>query len=104
MNFPRGLGLDILKGYLDDDEMEKLIAEFSDLPREQRRIILPSRSCVRKCYLHFLFRNVLSGQTTWKETRKSLQKRFGTVAKARADMNEIKRNYFQRESEIARGN
>lgn len=103
MNFPRGLGLHILKGYLNDDQMEKIIAEYSALPRKQRRIILPSRSCVRKVYLHFLFRNIKEGKATWKETRKSLQKRFGSLANAKADLDEVKHNYFQREKEILRG-
>ena len=103
MNWPKGLGLDILKGYLDDDEMERLIAQFSSLPRKQRRIIIPSRCCARKVYLHWLYKNILDGKTTWKDTKKYLKKRFGLLRTAKATISEVKRNYNQREIEIARG-
>ncbi len=104
MAWPLGLGLHILKGYLDDDAMEKLIAEYSALPRRQRRIIIPSRTCARKVYLHFLYKNILSGHTTWKETRRNLQKKFGTLGFAKTTITQVKQNYAQREREIARGN
>ena len=104
MNWPKGLGLDILKGYLDDDEMERLISEYSALPRRQRRIIIPSRCCARKVYLHYLWGNILSGKTTWQKTRKSLRKRFGSLGFAKATITQVRQNYLQREREIARGN
>lgn len=104
MVWPAGLGLHLLKGYLDDDQMERLISEYSSLPRRQRRIIIPSRSCARKVYLHFLYKNILSGQTTWEKTRKDLQKKFGSLGFAKTTITQVKQNYFQREKEIARGN
>lgn len=104
MAWPLRLGLNILKGYLDDDAMEKLISEYSALPRGQRRIIIPSRCCARKVYLHFLYKNILSGQTTWKETRRDLKKRFGSLGFAKATITQVKDNYAQREREIERGN
>jgi len=102
MSWPEGLGLDILKEYLSDKEMEKLISDYSMLPRRQRRIILPSRICVRKIYLHFVFNQIQSGGVKWSELRKEIRDSFGTLGFARTTFWQIKQAWFQREREIAK--
>ena len=102
MSFPSGLGLQILKEYLNDRQMEKLIADYSALPRKQRRIILPSRICVRKVYLHYLYQLIKSGEVSWKELRKEIRSAFGTLGFARTTFWQVKMAYMQRQREIAK--
>ena len=101
LNYPRGLGLDIISEYLSDDQMEKLITKYRDLPRKQRRIILPGILCVRKVYFHYVWCQVLKGKS-WKKIKKDFTLFGGTLGLARAGKCDVRDCYKQRQKEISR--
>ena len=72
LSYPKPLGLDILKGYLNDQQMEEVIVSLQSLPRKKRRILFPSRYCCRKVWLHYVWGRILAddNQLTWKKVRK----------------------------------
>lgn len=102
MNYPRGLGLDIISEFLNDVQMEELIDRYRNVPRKQRRIILPSGVCIRKVYLHALYKKVLSRKLKWKTIKKNFQMAFGTMELARTKRNVVRDCYNQRQKEIQR--
>jgi len=104
MNFPRGLGLDILRDYLSDDQFEELIVKYRNVPRKQRRIILPSIWCLKKCYFHALWKKILSRKLKWKTVKKGFVASFGSLDLARAYKWDVQRCYHQRQKEIVREN
>ena len=53
-NLPKGLNVDFLLRFLSEKKLMKVIEDMADKPREQRKIILPSRSCLRKCLIYYL--------------------------------------------------
>jgi len=54
MSWPRGLNLDILFTRLNEKECSALIKTYSDESRGRRRIVLPSRRCIKKVFIHYL--------------------------------------------------
>ncbi len=100
LNLPRGLGLSILAEFLTEEQFVELITRYKDKPRKQRRIILPSRWCVRKCFFHFVWGQILNGKFTWDYVKKNWQRDFGTLRFARAEKFYVKQFYTQREKEI----
>lgn len=101
LNFPRGLGLEILSEYLAEDQFVELITRYKDKPRKQRRVILPSRWCVRKVYFHFVWGQILNGKFTWDYVKKNWQKDFGTLRFARTTKFDVRQFFLQREKEIS---
>ena len=53
-NFPKGLNLDFLLNFISEKKFLAMINECADKPRKDRRIILPSRSCLNKCHVYYL--------------------------------------------------
>ena len=102
LNLPVGLGLNILDKYLSESDLEDLIAEYSEKPRRMRRIILPSRFCLRKCYFHATWKRVITGKCTWVDVKKNYQQVFGSLKLAKANKYEVQNFYKQREREIMR--
>lgn len=102
LNYPKGLGLEILSEFLTEDQLVELITRYKDKPRKQRRIILPSRWCVRKCFFHLVWDQILNGKFTWNYVKKNWQKDFGTLRFARATKFDVQNFYKQREKEIIR--
>ncbi len=101
LNYPKGLGLKIISEYLSDAQMDELIVRYRDMPRKQRRIILPSQFCTRKVYFHFVWKQVLKGRS-WKKIRKDFKPYGGTLILAKAHGYVVRKCYLQREKEIAR--
>jgi len=54
LNFPRGLNLDFLLRFLSEKKLMRVIEDMADKPRKERKVILPSRSCIRKCIVYYL--------------------------------------------------
>jgi len=100
LNFPKGLNLDILSEYLSDTQMEDLIIQCRDLPRKERRIILPSKACTRKVFFHYVWRQVLAGQADWKKIRKGFKEFGSTLADVKASKCDVRNCYIQREREM----
>ena len=53
-NFPKGLNLDFLLKILSEKKLMALIGEMADKPRKERKVIMPSLSCIRKCSIYYL--------------------------------------------------
>ena len=53
-NLPKGLNVDFLLNFLSEKKLLKVIENYADRPRKERKIILPSRSCLRKCLVYYL--------------------------------------------------
>lgn len=100
LSYPSGLGLSIISEYLTDAQMEELIFRYRDVPRKKRRVILPPRVCVRKVYLHFLYKKIIAGLVTWKDLSQELKERFGTLYFARMTLTHLKEAHYRREREI----
>ncbi len=104
LDYLAGLGLQILEGYLTDDQMLDLIVRYSSLTRKKRRVIFPSRVCQRKVYLHWLYKQILAGEIKWADLKKEIKKGFGTLWFARMTLTHLKEAHWRREREIANGN
>lgn len=101
MSYPKGLGLDIISEYLSDEQMDELIVRYRDLPRKERRIILPSQFCTRKVYFHYVWKQVLKGKS-WKKIREDFKPYGGTLILAKAHGYVVRKCYEQRQKEIER--
>lgn len=53
-NLPKGLNLDPLLDFMSEKKILALIDNMADKPRKDRKIIFPSRSCMRKCLVYYL--------------------------------------------------
>lgn len=54
LQLPQKLNLDILPELLPKKTFESLVYKFAGKPLEERRITLPSWSCLRKCTIYHL--------------------------------------------------
>ena len=54
LNLPQGFNLDILAEILPAKALESLVYKFASKSLEERRITLPSESCLRKCTIYYL--------------------------------------------------
>ncbi len=54
LNFPKALNLAFLLNFLSKEELMVVIGNYANKPRSQRKIILPSRACLRKCIVYYL--------------------------------------------------
>lgn len=54
LNFPKALNLSFLLNFLSEEELMVVIGDFANKPRKERRVILPSSSCIRKCSIYHL--------------------------------------------------
>ena len=102
LSWPQGLNLDHLVELLPEDVLRAFIAAYARFDRKQRRIVLPSAKCCRKVIAHYLWKQVLAGETTWEEEKESLRKEFGQLADIKMTRSEVIRLYEQREKEIAK--
>jgi len=96
LNFPKGLNLDFLLRFFSEKRLMKLIREMANKPRKERKVILPSQSCLRKCIVYYLVKkhgdfdaviDILKGE----------EKFLGNALLHRGN---IKRLYEQRKREI----
>ncbi len=98
--WPKGLNLEVLAGVLSEDDLGKLIADSMIKTRAERRIILPSLSCVRKIQAHAIWKKILSGFLTWEKFKKDIQKEHGNMLMVGIRKDKVIELYEQREKEI----
>ena len=97
LSLPKGLNLDILKPLLPAEELEFLINERAGKSRKERRIIFPSRMCLRKCLIYFLV-NKYNGD--FSQVMDVLRNEEGVLSDKGLHITNIKRLYAQRKKEI----
>jgi len=101
LNLPRGLNLDILADVLPEEELEFMIKELSGKSRKERRVIFPSRTCLRKCLIHYL---VNKHNGNFRKVLELLRDEEGILAWKGLHIGNLKRMYFQRKKEILKEN
>lgn len=94
---PRGLNLDVLRRFLSEEELERLLLEYANKPRTKRRIVLPSRSCLRKCLVYSL---AVKHKGDFSAVIEELRGEATVLAGHGHYIGNIKRLYEQRKREI----
>jgi len=97
LNLPRGLNLHILQEVIPAEKLEALMKERSGMSRRDRRVIFPSRNCLRKCLIHFY---VEKHNGDFKKVLELLRDEEGILAWKGLHLTNIKRMYLQRCKEI----
>ena len=97
LQLPKGLNVDFLLRFLSEEELMAVIGDMADKPREQRKIILPSRSCMRKCLIYYL---VEKHKGDFSKVMDVLRDNGSVLASHGHYISNIKRLYKQRKREI----
>jgi hypothetical protein len=98
LNFPKALNLDLLSGILTEKALTNLIQENAMKDRKQRRIMLPSHSCLRKVIIYFLMEKYGQDYSQVMERLKGA----GTMGSQTLQKSNILRLYETRKKEIAK--
>lgn len=101
LSLPKGLNLHILAEVIPEEELEFMVKELSGKSRRERRVIFPSRTCLRKCLIHFL---VNKHDGDFKKVLELLRDQEGILAWKGLHIGNLKRMYFQRCKEIEKEN
>lgn len=96
LKFPAGLNLHLLAEILPEKKFREFIVKFSREKRIDRRIILPSHSCIKKVFFHYLWSQVESGKATWEEIKRDFYSEFKTLKSASISKKLVKKLYVQR--------
>jgi len=91
--------LDKLRSRMSEENLKKIIIKNLDNDRKERRIILPSRKCVKKILAHFLMTQVQQGDITMEKLLKEL-KRENFLKNLKMDKKDLKRFFRQRQKEL----
>jgi len=100
LRFPKGLNLDLLAEVLSERKFREFIAKFSKEKRKDRRIILPSHSCIKKVFFHYLWNEIESGKMSWEQVKKDFRRDFKSLKEAGISKKVVKKLYVQRQKEI----
>lgn len=101
LQLPKRLNLDILAELLPKKVLESLIYKFAGKPLEERRIILPSESCIRKCMIYHL---VEKYKGDFSKVMNALRSDEKVLARKGHYISNIKRLYETRKKEILKEN
>lgn len=96
-NLPKGLNVDFLLRFISEKKLMKVMEEMADRPREERKIILPSRSCLRKCLVYYLVEKFEGNFSVVMDILRGKEK---ILAKKGLYLGNIKRLYENRKREI----
>ena len=100
LSWPKGLNLHLLREFISEDKLMKLIMAHVDDDRETREIILPSRKTAKKVFAHWLAK-----QHNWNWDAVMDDLRDGEIVWLRnlgLSREQLKRFAMQREREIER--
>jgi len=102
LDFPKAMNIDLLAEILPGKKLTDLILENCSKERKARRIMLPSKSCLRKLVFYYYGKKVADGEITWKQAMKKLREGFDTLKEIGLEREAVKRLYAQRQREIQR--
>jgi len=102
LDFPKGLNLELLAEILPEKKLLDLILNNCAKDRKQRRIMLPSKSCLKKLVCFYYGKKVADGKMNWIQAMKKLREGFDSLKEAGLEREAVKRLYAQREREIQR--
>lgn len=97
------MNLNTLLEVLGEDALKEMIIKNLDKNRLQRRIILPSRKCLRKVICHYFGVLADDGILSWEEIMAELRGSFKSLKEIDISRKRVKMLYLQREKEIANG-
>jgi len=100
LKFPAGLNLHLLAEILPEKKFREFIVKYSRERRKNRRIILPSHSCIKKVFFHYIWNLVETKKTSWEEIKTSFKKDFKTLKSAGISKKDVIEFYTQRKKEI----
>jgi len=100
LSFPRGLNLGLLQGFLSEQELRRIIIENCRKTRVERRIILPSKKCLKKILCHYL---VEKYQGDYNKVMADMKDGFKTLKQLGIDRKQVRQLHKQREGEIKKG-
>jgi len=99
LNFPKGLNLDLLSGFLSELELKEIITDNCRKTRVERRIVLPSLKCLKKVMCHYL---VEKHEGNYDLAMADLKDGFRTLKQLGTDRKMVRQLFEQREKEIKR--
>lgn len=103
LNLPKGLNIGLLKSVLPEKKLVKLILENWEEPRTERRIILPSKACLKKCLCYYYGTKLANGEMNWNKIMNEIKNKFGILKETNfVDRKQVKKLFHQREREILR--
>lgn len=75
--------------------------ENCEKSRTERRIILPSKVCLKKCLCHHYGSKLANGEMNWDKITKAIKDKFGLLKETDlVNRKQIKKQFLQREKEI----
>jgi len=101
LNLPQRFNLDILAEILPAKTLESLVYKFAGKSLEERRITLPSESCLRKCTIYYL---VEKYGGDFSKVMNALRSGEKVLAKKGHYVSNIKRLYETRKKELKKEN
>lgn len=103
LDFPQAMNMDLLAEILPEKKLLKLILESCPKERKARRIVLPSKSCLKKVVCFYYGKRVKSGKMSWAQAMKKIKdNNYKTLKEAGLEREACKRLFLQREREIKR--
>ncbi len=99
LHLPKGLNLDFLLNFLSEEELMAVIGDYADKPRKERKIILPSRTCLRKCLAYYLVEKHEGDFDAVMDILRGEEKILGNALLHKGN---IKKLYEQRKKEIVK--
>jgi hypothetical protein len=103
LNWPKALNLDLIRSLISRDDFLNLVLKNLEKDRKVRRIVLPSKSCLKKCVAFHYGQLVAKGIMTWPQVIEELKKGTGKSIKGLGLFRaELKRLHKQRAKEISK--
>jgi hypothetical protein len=103
LNWPKALNLDLIKGLISRDDFLNLVLKNLGKDRKERRIVLPSKACLKKCIAFHFGELVAKGEMEWPQVIEELKKGTGKSIKGLGLFRaELKRLHQQRAKEISK--
>ncbi len=102
LNFPTAMNINLLTEILPEKKFLELIINNLDKDRKQRRVMLPSKSCLKKVICYHYGKRVADGKMSWPQAMKKLREGYDSLKELGLEREAVKRLFFQRQKEILR--
>lgn len=102
LEFPRGLNLDLLATMVPEGQLIDFILSYAYKTRKERRIVLPSQSCIKKVICHFYGTQVEKNKMSWEQVMEFLKGKLSMFKDANLSQRDVKRLFAQRKVEAVR--
>lgn len=100
LNFPKAMNIELLLEIADEEKLMAFLKRHSADDRLARRIVLPSKRCMKKVMAFYLVSKMKSGEISWEKIKKILRQDYGTLKDANVNRYDLIKLYNQRCKEI----